>query len=53
VHRSKNGGASGPDSCEKGFVWREVIPSDHVCVPPQHRTTAASDNSLADQRVAR
>ena len=43
-------GTSGPDSCASGYVWREAIPSDHVCVTPQVRQQAAYDNSKAASR---
>jgi len=45
-------GAGGPvsDVCRPGFVWREAIPSDHVCVPPAGRTQAAQDNAAAAAR---
>jgi hypothetical protein len=42
----------GKKTCKQGFVWRETIPSDHVCVTPEERTAAAEDNSRArDRRV--
>ncbi|MGW2376153.1 MULTISPECIES: hypothetical protein [Kitasatospora] len=41
----------GPDTCRQGFVWRDARPGDHVCVIPQHRTDAASDNSQAGART--
>jgi len=34
----------GQDTCEQGFVWREAVPKDHVCVTPQVRMQAAVDN---------
>ena len=34
----------GQDTCEQGFVWREAVPNDHVCVTPQVRMQAAVDN---------
>jgi len=37
----------GPDTCKQGFVWREAIQNDHVCVRPESRTQAANDNSNA------
>jgi hypothetical protein len=44
-------GDFGPDTCMDGFVWREACgPSDHVCVLPQVRQQAHSDNSLASSR---
>ena len=40
----------GPDTCKQGFVWREAIPSDHVCVTPQVRAQTAADNQMAPAR---
>lgn len=40
----------GPDTCQQGFVWREAIPSDHVCVSPASRSFVTSENSLAASR---
>lgn len=45
------GGA--PDACVQGYVWREAVSQDHVCVTPGTRNQAAYDNSEAQQRVAR
>lgn len=42
----------GPDTCKQGFVWREAINGDHVCVPPDRRTQAARDNAAAAGRRA-
>lgn len=39
------------DACALGYVWREARPSDHVCVTPADRSTAAMQNSLAASRV--
>ena len=39
-----------PDTCLQGYVWREAVPGDHVCVTPETRTQAAQDNSLATSR---
>ncbi|MHB1111353.1 MAG: SH3 domain-containing protein [Devosia sp.] len=41
----------GPDTCKDGFVWRDAIPGDHVCVTPDRRSTAASENAIAGSRV--
>jgi len=41
----------GPDTCKSGFVWRDAIPGDHVCVTPDRRTIAAQENSIAGLRV--
>jgi hypothetical protein len=40
----------GPDTCKQGFVWREVTPSDHVCVTPQTRDEVRRDNAQAAAR---
>lgn len=37
----------GPDTCRQGYVWREAIPSDHVCVPPHIRSIVAQENRRA------
>ena len=41
----------GPDTCMQGYVWREAYEGDHVCVSPDSRTQAASDNAQAGARV--
>jgi Domain of unknown function (DUF4185) len=38
----------GPDTCKQGFVWREVVPDDHVCVTPDTRAAVAEQNRGAD-----
>ncbi len=43
-------GAYGPDTCVRGYVWREATPGDHVCVTPAVRTQARSDNAEAANR---
>jgi hypothetical protein len=43
-------GASDPDTCIQGYVWREAVPGDHVCVTPATRAQATEDNQLADSR---
>jgi hypothetical protein len=40
----------GPDTCKQGFVWREAIQEDHVCVRPETRVQAANDNRNAASR---
>jgi hypothetical protein len=40
----------GPDTCKDGFVWREAIANDRVCVPPATRSAVAFDNSQAAAR---
>jgi Bacterial SH3 domain len=41
----------GPDTCKAGFVWRDAIPGDTVCVTPDRRTLAANENATAGARV--
>ncbi len=41
----------GPDTCKPGFVWRDAIPGDHVCVRPGRRAAAAHENAVAGARV--
>lgn len=41
----------GPDTCKQGYVWRDAIPGDHVCVTPQSRQIAAQENATAGARV--
>jgi rubredoxin len=38
--------------CVNGFVWREAVPGDHVCVTPGTRAEAADDNAHAGMRVS-
>jgi len=38
------------DTCIQGYVWREAIPGDHVCVTPEVRDQAGEENRLADSR---
>jgi Domain of unknown function (DUF4185) len=42
----------GPDTCRAGFVWREAIPDDHVCVTPRARLATQQQNAEADARRA-
>jgi hypothetical protein len=44
------GSRYGPDTCKQGFVWREAVPNDHVCVTAQVRAQAAFDNRQASAR---
>jgi hypothetical protein len=37
----------GPDTCAQGYVWREAIPSDHVCVTPDVRSRTQQENTAA------
>ena len=45
-------GAYGPDSCVSGYVWREAVEGDRVCVTGDSRNQAAMDNRYASSRVA-
>lgn len=36
--------------CKPGFVWREAVPDDYVCVPPATRQQARDDNAMAARR---
>ncbi|MEG3147972.1 hypothetical protein U1839_25260 [Sphingomonas sp. RT2P30] len=44
--------AYGPDTCISGYVWREAVPDDHVCVTPAVRAEARADNAQARYRVS-
>jgi hypothetical protein len=44
--------AIAPDTCVRGYVWREAFPGDHVCVTPETREQTQRDNALADRRRA-
>ena len=37
------------DACIPGYVWRQAIPSDHVCVTPVMRRQTADENRNAAQ----
>ena len=41
-----------PSTCRQGFVWREAVGGDYVCVTPATRAEAVRDNSLAASRKA-
>jgi hypothetical protein len=38
------------DTCRQGFVWRDAVPGDLVCVTPGVRQQAADDNAQATAR---
>jgi hypothetical protein len=38
------------EACIYGYVWREAVPGDHVCVTGETRAQAAYDNSQAAAR---
>jgi hypothetical protein len=41
----------GPYTCKSGFVWREAVNGDLVCVTPQARQIAANENAAAPGRT--
>jgi hypothetical protein len=43
--------ASAQGTCIQGYVWREAVPGDHVCVTPETRAQAQYDNSQAPSRI--
>ncbi len=43
-------GAYGADTCKQGFVWREAVAEDTICVTPAERTLARRQNAKAAQR---
>jgi hypothetical protein len=50
VPAARADGDFGPDTCLNGFVWREAVTNDHVCVTPDIRTQTRSDNAVAASR---
>ena len=40
-----------PDICDLGYVWRQAVPTDHVCVTPATRSQTWADNAAAASRV--
>ncbi|MFE4369270.1 hypothetical protein ACFRMN_13755 [Streptomyces sp. NPDC056835] len=40
----------GPYTCAAGFVWREAVPADLVCVTPQIRSQITTENTLGPSR---
>jgi hypothetical protein len=43
-------GAYGPDTCKNGYVWREALADDTICVTPAERTKARKQNAKANLR---
>jgi hypothetical protein len=43
-------GDYGPDTCLEGYVWRDAVANDHVCVTGATRGQAAADNAQAAAR---
>ncbi len=39
-----------PNTCKQGYVWREAMPNDVVCVTPKVRTRTRQENSQASTR---
>lgn len=39
-----------PDTCKQGFVWREAVLNDHVCVTPETRKLTVVQNLWAARR---
>src|SRR5262245_39157638 len=50
--RLSGNGADNPDTCIQGYVWREAVPDDHVCVTPETRDQTTEDNRLATSRLS-
>jgi hypothetical protein len=44
--------ASAQAKCLQGYVWREAVAKDYVCVTPQTRQQAWNDNARQDARRA-
>ena len=42
--------APDPDACKPGFVWRQAVPADHVCVTQAVQGQTALDNGQAAAR---
>jgi hypothetical protein len=42
----------GVETCKDGFVWRELVANDKVCVDPHVREDGLKDNAAAAQRRA-
>jgi hypothetical protein len=47
---TKGGGGSKADACIRGYVWRQAVPNDHVCVTPAVHKQALQDNAAAASR---
>ena len=43
-------GDFGTDTCLEGYVWRESVPADHVCVTAETRAQVQADNAAATER---
>ncbi|HEX2287076.1 MAG TPA: fibronectin type III domain-containing protein [Mycobacterium sp.] len=49
-HAITTGLPYGPDTCASGFVWRDAVPGDHICVTPERRQKVADDFRTAGSR---
>lgn len=45
-------GAAAAGTCKNGFVWREAVGGDLVCVTPTSRQIARDENALGPSRTA-
>jgi hypothetical protein len=51
VGTSEEGLSTGPAGrCKQGFVWREAVIGDKICVTPAARDQARQDNAKARER---
>ena len=50
TRRGATAGTFGPDLCVAGYVWREAVPGDHVCVTPATWQQVHDDNVTAGAR---
>jgi hypothetical protein len=51
THSAQAAGPAGPDTCLYGYVWRDAVPGDHVCVTPAVRTQVTTDNAAHPSHV--
>lgn len=49
--RTKPDLAYGPDTCKSGFVWRDGVSGDHICVTPERRQKVADDLATGRLRM--
>jgi len=47
--RLTNPATANPDTCSMGYVWREAVANDHVCVTPRERDAARRQNAEASR----
>ncbi len=53
ARRAPGGGPYGADTCVTGYVWRDAFDGDRVCVLPETREQAKSDNAAYASRLKR